>query len=92
MKKRRTDSLCGICVCKQKAALTHLHKRCLAALVREILLQLYGCTSSLQLGLDLLSVSLGSTFLQGLGSALNNFLCFLQAQTQDLLNSLISAL
>ena len=56
--------------------------------VNSGLLELYRCTSSLELCLDLLSVSLRSTFLDSLRSTLNEFLRLLKTKACDLLNSL----
>ena len=56
--------------------------------VNSGLLELYRCTSSLELCLDLLSVSLRSTFLDSLRSRFNKLLSFLKAKTANVLNCL----
>ena len=56
--------------------------------LKQKLLQLYSCTSSLELALQILSVSLGYAFLYRSRSAINQSLSFLQAETSSLTNSL----
>ena len=55
---------------------------------KETLLQLNLSASSLELLLDLVSLSLRSSLLDGLRSGVNLLLSFLQAQAGDLANSL----
>lgn len=52
------------------------------------LFHLYLCTGSLELLLNSLSILLGYLLLNSLGSAVYESLCFLQAETGDLANSL----
>lgn len=58
---------------------------------KETLLQLNLSASSLELLLDLVSLSLRSSLLDGLRSGVNLLLSFLQAQAGDLANSLDNA-
>ncbi len=52
------------------------------------LFHLYFCTCSFELLLNSLSILLGYLLLNSLGSAVYESLCFLQAKTGDLTNSL----